>query len=80
MSMCSVLLLLHIQVMMLHTTVHHNASVREDPIDRTFAHSCTLEHSDAAMFYDVTLVQFYIASLLYCFINKYRIAIVLFYC
>ena len=62
--------------MMLQTTVHHNASAREDPIEHTFAHSCTLEHSDDTVFYDVTLVQFYIASLLYYFINKYRIAIV----
>ena len=63
--------------MMLQTTVHPNASAREDPIEQTIAHSCTLEHSDATMFYDVTLVQFYIASLLYCFINKCRIDIVL---
>ena len=70
----SVLLLVHIQVMRLQTTVHPNAHA-ENLIKHTIAHTCALGHNDAPMlhWYNFILLHYSIALLI-------NIELILFYC
>jgi len=73
-SKCCMLLIVHIQMMRLQTTVHPNARVLENLMEHTIAHICTLEHNSTMLhWYNFNLLPYSIALVI-------NVELILFYC
>ena len=73
-SQCCVLLIVHLQVMRLQTTVHQNACALENLMEHNIAHTCTLEHNSTMLhWYNFILLHYSIALLI-------NVELILFYC